>query len=60
MHKYIIYNGDVDSKESIEFEYTVGEQIRVNSTDWYMCMKKEVVHGDLLQFFKKGIITYDY
>lgn len=60
LHKYIVYNGDVKGKESIEFEYTVGEQIRVNSVDWYMCVKKEVINGDLLQYFKQGAITYNY
>jgi hypothetical protein len=59
MKKYIVYDGRVDKKEQIAYEYEVGEIIRVNSTTSMMCKKKEIVNGELNQYFVTGRLVFD-
>lgn len=60
--RYIIFIDEYGnkSKESTEFEYEVGETIRVNSTQVYRCMRKEIVSDELIHYFKQGIKRYDF
>lgn len=59
MQKYIVYDGDVDKKEPIAFEYEIREMITVNSTIKMICKKKEIVNGELLQYFVSGRLVFD-
>lgn len=59
MEKYIKFSDEKDP-EHTNFEYEIGETITVNSVEKFRCMKKEVVDGKLIQYFKKGIITFNY
>lgn len=52
MDKYIVYNSRVEHKEETDFEYEVGEHIRVNSVERMACVKKEVIEGvGILHYF---------
>lgn len=59
MEKFIKYS-DSKEPEETQFEYEIGEVITVNSVDKFKCVKKVIVSNQLIQFFKKGIITYEY
>lgn len=58
MEKFIVLGND--EPEITKFEYGLGEIITVNSVDKYKCVHKEVVDGKLYQFFKKGVIRFDW
>lgn len=69
MQKLIIWMEDVgkyegeeleDRGNNTDFEYSIGETIRVNGEHQYKCMKKEVVNGKLYQYFKRGIAQYNF
>jgi hypothetical protein len=52
MDKFIVYNNRVDHKEETDFEYEVGECIRVNSVERMTCVKKEVIEDvGVLHYF---------
>lgn len=58
MKKFIVLGNS--EPESVEFEYGLGEVITVNSVDKYKCVDKIIKDGELLQYFKKGIPTFNY
>ena len=64
MEKLIVYKdvyGSVSEPEHTQYEYEVGETISVDRYDnKYRCMKKEVVNGDLIQYFSQGKKTYTF
>jgi hypothetical protein len=57
MEKYIVLGND--EPQRTKFEYEIGETIRVNSVDTYMCKVKKVFDGKLYQFFFKGRLVFD-
>lgn len=57
MEKFIVLGND--EPHHTEFEYEIGETIRVNSLDMYMCKVKKVVDGKLYQFFFKGRLVFN-
>jgi hypothetical protein len=59
MKKYIVYNDHLEGRESIDYEYQVGEFIRVNSVEFMKCKKKEIVNGELNQYFNSGRVVFD-
>ena len=57
VEKFIVLGNDESQKA--EFEYEIGETIRVNSVDTYMCKDKKELDGELYQFFFKGRLVFD-
>lgn len=61
MEKYNVYgNGE---PEKTNFEYEIGEVIMLyTSNDTYpvKCIKKKVIDGKLMQYFKRGIVNYQF
>ncbi|QFP93464.1 UNVERIFIED_ORG: hypothetical protein Xoosp15_199 [Xanthomonas phage Xoo-sp15] len=59
MDKYIVFSDDKQRMRT-QFEYEIGEVIKVDSHQYYKCTDKKVIDGEMLHYFKRGKVTYDY
>lgn len=55
MKKYI--QVEHDDKFETKYEYEIGEEITINNR-WVKCTRKEVIKGELIQFFITQISMY--
>lgn len=56
--KFIIFGSG--EPEETPYDYDIGEVIRVNSQDLYMCKTKTMdEEGNIIHLFKKGKVTFD-
>ena len=57
---YMYQNGSKSEPEFVHYEYRLGEVINVNSNSKFKCIRKEIVNGKRIHYFKEGIPTYRY